>query len=253
MPKPKPAPRRVNTRKLYERHHQVTLSETLQVHHKLPLRLGGTDDISNLEALTAEEHSKAHLDMYKTYGDVRDLCAHYMILGMGSEALKASASRGGKASARYFKSRGLPMGFQDFDPAKQKACASAGGKIGGKKQLELGLGIHAQTREQRLALASLGGKKGAEKIGWKNPEVQSENGKRGGVKNKGFVWVNDGQASYKFTPKEQVTERIEDYLSRTGRAIGRIAAADLTCPHCKKVGKLMPMKRWHFNNCKEAK
>ena len=45
------------------------------------------------------------------------------------------------------------------DDEKRIVCSNAG-KKGGRIQVELGLGIHKQTKEERLELASKG---------WKNP------------------------------------------------------------------------------------
>ena len=252
MPKPKPRPRQVNTRKLYEKHHNVVLPDSVHVHHVIPVRLGGSDDITNLVALDVQSHAEAHLRLYEQYGDFRDLCAYHMILNHNTEALKVSASNGGKAAARAFKERNQLQGFQAFDPIKLAATASAGGKVGGAKQFALGIGIHAQTKAERLALASAGGLKGCESNGWRDPAVQAENGRRGGAKNKGFIWVNDGKTSYKLTKKEQ-EQGITEYLLRTGRKLGRIQAPNVICPHCSKSGPPGLMGRWHFDNCKKAK
>lgn len=231
MPKPKPTPRKVNARKLYEKHHRVVVPDSHQVHHILPVRLGGTDEIDNLQALSVEDHAKAHLQLYLEHGDARDLCAYHMILGNDQEALKVSSSRGGRAAAAAFKARGQPQGFQAFDPAYHSKVASAGGKVGGAKQRDLGIGIHAQTPGERLLLASAGGKIGAERNGWKDPAVQSENGKRGGKKNKGFIWVNDGVSSYKLTARQQQVESVAEHLARTGRVLGRAKRPNADCLH----------------------
>lgn len=252
MTKPRPRSRPTNTRKLYEKYHHVTLPANVQVHHSLPVRLGGSDGIENLVALPTHAHAAAHLRLYEQYGDSRDLCAYHMILGHNTEAMKVSASTGGKAAARAFKQRNQPQGFQAFDPATHAAVAAAGGRIGGAKQSALGLGIHAQTRAERLVLASKGGLKSCETNGWRDPVVQSENGKRGGVKNKGFIWVNDGKNSYKLTVREQA-QGISEYLLKTGRVVGKIKSPDVTCPYCQTTGAPGPMGKWHFNNCKESK
>ncbi len=44
-------------------------------HHIIPKHMGGTDDPSNLVELTIEQHAQAHLDLYETNGDPRDLLA----------------------------------------------------------------------------------------------------------------------------------------------------------------------------------
>ena len=227
------------------------LPDGVQVHHILPTRLGGCNSIANLVALNVQGHAEAHLRLYEQHGDSRDLCAHHMILGHNAEALKVSSSNGGKAAARAFKERNQLQGFQAFDPIAMSEAASAGGRAGGAKQFALGIGIHAQTREERLALCSAGGTKSCDINGWRDPSVQSENGKRGGVQNKGFIWANDGQTSYKLTTQEQ-EQGISEYLLKTGRVLGRIQAPNVTCPHCSKSGPPGSMGKWHFNNCKKA-
>lgn len=87
------------------------------------------------------------------------------------------------------------------DPKKRSGWASLGGKVGGKVQKERGLGIHGVSLEQNRVWASMGGKVG----GFTKSDIQSELGRRGGVKNKGFVWVNDGVMSYKCSLKSHWT------------------------------------------------
>lgn len=113
-------------------------------------------------------------------------------------------------------------------------------------------------------------------------------GKRGGPKNKGFVWLTDGVINIKYSPKMQKVESVQDFLVsnpsfRVGMidtkpavtcphcgVSGRKSAMVLNhfdncgikrtfkiepieCPHCGKVGAGDSMKRWHFDNCKERK
>lgn len=205
---------RVNTRKLYLEHHG-SIPENTEIHHILPLRLGGSDSVENLVALSLEDHRQAHLDLFHKYGDFRDLCAYHMIGSNFSEATLIAASNGGTKAIKKFKETGFPenFGFQNIDPRVQRALAVEGGKIGGRKQVALKLGIHAQTKEERLIVASLGGKKSCETNGWRDSSTQSENGKRGGVKNKGFKWYNDGIREYKYTSIQQLTCSFELFLN----------------------------------------
>lgn len=220
MTKPKQRSR-VNTRKIYEKHHNIKVPKGYEVHHILPRRLGGTDDIANLAMLSLDEHKAAHLTLFELYGDFRDLCAHHMIGGNFGAAMLVNASAGGKAAAKSFKARGQLQGFQAFDPEFQRLVAQAGGKVGGTKSRDMGLGIHAQTKAERLVFCSMGGKKGAATNGWLDPKVQSENGKRGGVKNAGFRWCFDGTKSIKYTASQQAVEPFDVYLKRTNYRAGR--------------------------------
>ena len=55
---------------------------------------------------------------------------------------------------------------------------------------------------------------------------------------------------------DETKEKISKYM--TGRKRGKYNLKDkprktietVTCPHCKKEGKLTGMKRWHMDNCK---
>jgi len=247
----KPAQKyRANARKIYEKHHGVKVPQGIEVHHTLPRRLGGTDDPSNLELLTQAEHKAAHLKLYEEYGDFRDLCAYHMIGSNFSEAQMVAASNGGKAAAKMFKDTGRPQGFQFFEPEQMRQAASAGGKVGGAKQHAMGLGIHAQTPEERLVLASAGGTKGCLTNGWKDSATQAENGKKGGPKNKGFRWYHYGQKAYKYTAKQQEAVPFDDFLRCSGFSKGRPPEKETMCPHCGKTGTRIALLRGHFNNCK---
>lgn len=120
------------------------------------------------------------------------------------------------------------LNFCSF-PAGNSIQQSKKGLIGGNIQKELKLGIHKQTREERLEIS----KKGLEKkkelglIPFNNidSEVQSLRGKIGGPKNKGFVWLTDGEKNIKYTRKMQMFMPLEMYLQqnsvyRKGRVPG---------------------------------
>jgi general stress protein YciG len=212
----------MNIRKKYEYYHGIKLDENIEVHHILPKHSGGTDDIENLVAISKDEHADIHLQRYKETGNFRDLCAYYMIGYNFSEAHKISSSEGGKIGGKkvYESKVGIFRNEED-----RKLWASIGGKIGGKVQAELGLGFHKYKSDPELhkSWSSKGGKKSGM---FQNKEFQSEMGKRGGVKNKGFVWINDGTRSFKYTAKQQAILSLNIYLQQNptlkrGRIISR--------------------------------
>jgi hypothetical protein len=178
-----------------------------EIHHLLPWYAGGTDEWSNLVALTPEEHMQAHFARWKETGDFRELCSYYMIGHNFTEAHRISSSEGGKIGGQIVKR--TAVGICVDDPKKRSEWASMGGKVGGKVQKEQGLGIHGASAEQNREWASLGGKKGA----FVQSDWQKEFGRRGGPKNKGFVWVNDKERSYKYTAKMQIEKPLEVYLN----------------------------------------
>ena len=214
-------PFRPNTRKIYEEYHKIKVSKEYDIHHVLPIRLGGTHDVANLVPLTRQDHAQAHFELYQKHKDPRDLCAYYMILGRNREAHLIACSLGGKASQAIKKRRGDLNGFQLFDKSKLKKVTSKAGAIGGTKQKELGLGIHTDS-DTRRKWAKLGGLASIEKNGFKDSSRQSARGKIGGLKNKGSKWYNDGKKLFKYTADQQLKESFDDFIIRTGLNKGRL-------------------------------
>jgi hypothetical protein len=97
-----------------------------------------------------------------------------------------------------------------------RETTSKAGKIGGMFQKLNKLGIHKQTREERLALLKRAWAKQNElqcnPFTHASKELQAERGRRGGPKNKGFVWLTDGTKSIKYTKKMQDKKSINCFL-----------------------------------------
>lgn len=212
-------------RKIYEQHYGK-VPQGYEVHHIIPKHAGGTDDISNLVALTQSEHKAAHLALYEKYGRKEDLMAAYMFT---------------TSEMRHIK-------------------AALGGAVGGKNQLELKVGIHGLPREEQLrqiAIArAIQEERKSNRFVYATKEEQSSRGKRGGPKNKGFVWVNNGTIEVKYTSVQQQEETVADFLLRKpefklGRLVNKMPIA---CPHCGTVGHSPgAMGKHHFNNCKRKR
>lgn len=197
----------MNLREKYEKHHNVVLGD-MEIHHIIPKHAGGTDDIENLVALYKDEHAQTHLKRYEETGDFRDLCAYYMIGYNFTKAHSVSSSEGGKIGGNkvYKNKTGI---FRNEE--ERRTWASMGGKVGGKIQAERGIGFHKYKSDPELhkLWASKGGKSSGK---FQDKDFQSTMGKRGGLKNKGFVWINDGVKSYKYTAKQQNEKSLEEFL-----------------------------------------
>lgn len=205
----------MNYKKLYLKHYG-SIPEGYEIHHILPKFSGGDDSLENLIALSKEDHKKAHMERYEKFGDFRDLCAYHMIGYNFSDAHEVSSSFGGKIGGMIAYEAGVGI-FRS--PEDRKKWASMGGKIGGKKQKEKKLGIHSVSREQNILWASMGGKASGQ---FKNKKFQSEMGKRGGVKNKGFKWYTDVNGNnLKYTLSQQKIESFDDFIKRTNFRRGR--------------------------------
>lgn len=193
-------------RKLYAEHFGP-IPPGRVIHHWVPVFAGGTDDMLNLAALTPSEHMQAHWTRWKELGDFRDLCSYYIIGYNFTEAARIWASVGGTKGGSTVKSR--VIGICTNDLSLRSKWASLGGKAGAKSQMETKIGIHGATPEQNKQWASMGGKKGA----FTQSKWQKEFGRRGGPKNKGFIWVCDGSVQVKYTKKMQDEKPVEVFLA----------------------------------------
>ena len=192
-----------------------------ELHHKIPIHMGGSNNISNLTILSKECHADAHLKLYEQYGNFRDLCAYYMIGYNFSEAHRVSASEGGKIGGKktYEQKKGI---FRCDE--ERKVWASMGGKKSQQTLKEKGVSAYYDDN-LRFDICSKGGKNGGFQIksimreGYTEEDAisehkkrQSNRGKKGGSANKGFVWINDGIKSMKYTKKQQINEPLDVYL-----------------------------------------
>jgi hypothetical protein len=191
------------------------------IHHIVPRHMGGTDDPDNLTRITIEEHAEAHRILYEEHGKKED----------------------------YIAWKGLEHSI-DIAELIQEKC-SIGGKKGGTKQAELGLGFHTYKTNPELhkSWASKGGLTSGQ---FQKKDFQSEMGKRGGPRNKGFVWINDGEKDIKYTTTQQNDVPVDVLLKNNPQyKRGRILS-EVTCPHCGKIGtSVAAMYRHHFDHCKK--
>jgi hypothetical protein len=205
----------MSIRKIYEKHHGP-IPQDYEIHHIIPKHADGTDDISNLVALSKEDHKKAHLERYDNFGDFRDLCAYHMINYNFTEAHLISSSEGGKIGGTKVYNGKVGI----FRSDKERLLwASMGGKSGSRTQIEKEIGIHTTDEDLRKKWASMGGIASGV---FQDPIRQSEFGKRGGAKNKGFKWYTDSDGNHKkYTTRQQSNENFEDFINRTQFLRGR--------------------------------
>ena len=113
---------------------------------------------------------------------------------------------------------------RNIDPEKRRQMCAAGGKAGSRVGMERKSGIFGLNAEQR----SVNGKKGnatqkERGVAFYSSETQAELGRRGGPKNKGFVWLTDGVIDLKYTTKMQQEMSVDNFLrANEGFRLGRM-------------------------------
>ena len=163
-------------------------------HHIIPKHMGGSNDPENIAELTVEEHIQAHLRLYEEHGKYQDLCAANLLkaslepnfreasCAQARLAAKMKAQELGLPSTWYLRSEenqkkvtekhressrkvGEKLGKKNRENGHMRAISLAqtkeerieNGKRGGATTMSRGKGAFA-NREERLKVASLGGK-----------------------------------------------------------------------------------------------
>jgi hypothetical protein len=186
----------------------VTYFTSSKLVHKLLLLYGVNDFTKRIlhqfpgDAKKAVDAEKSYFPLIRNRKDYLNIC--YSSGFLDEEIATKAGAVGGKIV--FEKKIGI---FRNYD--ERREWASMGGKIGGKIQYENKLGIHGLSKEEALKNASLGGKAAGM---FQDKQFQSEMGKRGGVKNKGFRWYNDGVNSFKYTQKQQLLLAFDEFMSK---------------------------------------
>lgn len=190
-------------------------------HHIIPRHMGGTDDPSNIVEMTIEEHALAHKTLYEEFGKKEDYLAWKGLEGSIEieEIISLRCSIGGKKGVETLR--------------KMKKCAFF------NEDLRYSIG-----EKGRIVAKEKG-------VGFYDSDLQSVLGKRGGPKNKGFVWLNDGNINLKYSPKMQAKTSVEQFLKENPNfKRGRLQTNEIVeCPHCNKSGVKSGMVLHHFDNC----
>lgn len=142
-------------------YHEVTMINICMkhIHHIIPKYLGGTDDPSNLQELTVEEHAEAHRLLYEQYGNWQDYCAWQALSGQidRDEAMFIARSKGGKkpmseeSKAKLRASCKLRTERQRADGTLAAANKKRSEKLKGYKKSEEHMANWKASRQKNLA------------------------------------------------------------------------------------------------------
>lgn len=177
---------------------------------------------------------------------------HYNFLGDKSEDVWLEEKEKQRKIAQFLGklNKLLKKGFCGLSENRRKEIASMGGKAAAEINRELGRAIfdpevrnrqHATLRKEqksafydpvlRKEITRKGGKSGIFTKTWYEKkglteedriEAQRQRGKKGGSRNKGFKWYNDGKKSYKYTAKQQREMSFEQFIKTSGFLPGKI-------------------------------
>jgi hypothetical protein len=188
-------------------------------HHILPRSLGGSDDISNIIALTAREHFICHLLLAKIYGGRMYHAAHMM-------------SNMKRYSSREYE-------WLKIKHAERISELLTGRIVSDKTRKMIS---ENEERSQKISAALSGKTKSEEHI--KNWVTSRKNGDNWYVSSEhkrklSIAFSSEKNPMYGKTHSEEARKIISEANKKK-----------VVCPHCNKEGGIAIMKRWHYDNCK---
>lgn len=190
-------------------------------HHIIPKHMGGCDERDNIVSITISEHAEAHRILYEQHGKREDWIAWKGLSGQitKEEVIREKCSMGGKKSQPILRELKI---CSFYNEEKRKAAAMKGVE---------------SSRHLKKA--------------FHDPVIQRELGRRGGPKNKGFIWLTDGVVNIKYSPKQQNQKSVDEFLEDNPTLVrGRTDThKSVQCPHCGKTGSYGAMMLNHFDNC----
>lgn len=201
--------------KLIEHYKSLVLKGIVEKHHIIPKCMGGDNSKENLVRLTPKAHYVAHHLLHKAYPDNIKLAHAFGMMLSTKERVPTAAL--------YEKAR----------IALYEAANTEEGKSNRKK------GGHKNKGRKRPDLVEQNIKRTGEK---RTPE-QIEAMR---IRLKGRIFSE--------THKQKLRKPKEEEHRKKIAANNKIMANKITqCPHCGHVGKLLPLRKYHFTHCKNKK
>jgi DNA-directed RNA polymerase subunit M/transcription elongation factor TFIIS len=201
--------------KLINHYKNIIVDGIVETHHIIPRCMGGNNSKENLVRLSPKAHFVAHHLLHKAYPNNIKLAHAFGMMLSTKERIPTAAL--------YEKAR----------IAIYEAANSEEGKISRKK------GGYKNKGRKRPDLA----KRNKERKGEKRTKEQIEVMKQ---RLKGRKFTEEHLQKLRKPKSEKHRQKIAENNKIQANRISK-------CPHCGHVGKLLPLRRYHFNNCKNKK
>lgn len=229
-----------------------------EIHHIIPKCMGGTDDKTNLVALTAEEHYLAHQLLVKIYP------SNHKLIYAANMMSVSSADTTGRSNKRYgwlkrkqseaMSGENHPMyGKHHTDETKEKIrIAGTGRKLSSEhiqiiKETHTGKVVSQSTRD-KLREANLGEK--SPMYGKpKSAETKAKMSAAAIGKPKSVEARANMSKAQKGKPSpHKGKKRPQNVVDKVSESLRNLP--DVECPYCGITGHPSNMGRWHFDKCK---
>lgn len=205
---------------LVEKRKSVQRSELYtERHHIIPKSMGGGNEKDNLVRLTPREHFVAHWLLTK-------MCESETHKTKMEYAIQRMMKNNDITHKHEWAKWQYEIASQKKVEALRKNRENGNCPRTGKK--------HSEESKKKMSIARLGKKFDPEKLKLRKPRVVTEETrKKLSASLTGRIFSEESRQKSSLTQKGRPAERVE-------------------CPHCGKIGGKPIMKRYHFNNCRNA-
>lgn len=190
-------------------------------HHIIPRALGGSDDYFNIVVFTAREHFIAHLLLAKIYGGPMWHAAHMM-----SNMAKYSNRKYAIVREEHSKQISVSLSGRTVSHITRK-------KISENKERSANISKSLKGRP----------KSDDHKEAYRQSRLAGDN------------WAVSDDHKKKISDSMRGSGNPmwgKTHSEESRKIISEANKQQTTCPHCGTTGGISIMKRWHYDNCKQA-
>jgi hypothetical protein len=228
----------------------AVVGEYTERHHIVPKAFNGSDDAENLVNLTLREHFVAHRLLDKIHPNTKMAYAVWFMACVNGEHRKVT----GRTFAI------LREGFLARIATDEEAKRKKSKALRGKKQSPEHIANRVKSRKttgewhseetiEKISQSRVGGPGP-----WKGKNLSlAMIKKRKATMSERNAWKSPWTEEKRIAQSERLKGKPQRKkpLTEVKREHLRIEKSKkVTCPHCGKVGQMMVMPRWHFDNCK---
>lgn len=229
-----------------------TIDGYKEIHHIIPKSIGGDNDPTNLVPLTPKEHYITHLLLTKIVSNpahIQKMWAALMCMTkLCGRDHKRYISPGSARMYEIAKTKnpwGHRAGRKQSIETRQKRSQSLKGRVvTAETRLKIGMANRGRklppvSLETRAKISEAGrGRILSEEHCKKISEASKRRG-HNGFKGKGSRGPKSEESQKKYA--DTIGKRSPDWKAKQHEQV--------ECPHCRKIGGIGGMKRYHFDNC----
>ncbi len=222
---------------IVERAKNRTLEGYKEKHHVIPKCLGGSNEKFNIVELTAREHFICHWLLYNIYPNNKKITfSFWMMSKMSTKKQDRSYTPSSRIIEHLRKEKNRILSeSKKGKPLSEKNIKSI--REWHKNNTEIKKVRHSEETKRKIGLSNKG-------------KIRSEETRLVySLTRKGRKLTLTDDERLRRSQRQKGIPKSEEHKRRVSNKKKGVPQQKLECPHCKLLGGVTNMKRYHFDNC----